>query len=330
MKCKSLGFLFNVSNSRTRFLAILQPLVRSLLTISAMSLLGCACANKSCCHPDPVPEIETFTAMTMGSSEKVYPVFVTKTLGLPVLLLHELPGLTPGSLSLGQELSSRGFQTYLPLLFGRYGQNRGIAGYFQMRSTRRWTPYSSKTSGPISIDVAAMIDSISNKHPGEKIIVAGNCLTGVLPLEALTHPQVQTAVICQPAMPFVLPWKKSYRSVWPISDEKYREVAKALRRNSSKQVIFINYVGDRLAPIQRTSHMASRLAEDGFAEQLQLVIAAKSKKEARASVPSSLHDRLHWIPTASDDGHSTITGASPDDRFQFRKTLFQLLQPNSN
>gem|GEM_PF-4744061 len=40
---------------------------------------------------------------------RVYPVYQTSSPGLPVLLLHELPGLTPGLLNLALGMEDRGY-----------------------------------------------------------------------------------------------------------------------------------------------------------------------------------------------------------------------------
>src|SRR5262245_55615893 len=43
--------------------------------------------------------------------------------GPAVLLLHELPGLTPEDMLLGYRIAQQGFQVYLPVLFGKVGQD---------------------------------------------------------------------------------------------------------------------------------------------------------------------------------------------------------------
>ncbi len=59
--------------------------------------------------------------------------------GSPVLVLHELPGLSPAALRFGRRLAARGFRVYLPLLFGEPGQDdwRGSHRALLHRAPRR-------------------------------------------------------------------------------------------------------------------------------------------------------------------------------------------------
>jgi hypothetical protein len=53
----------------------------------------------------------------------------------PILLLHEMPGLTPDTLELAHCLAGHGYTVYVPLLFGNLGEDTDSNGLFLKRVT---------------------------------------------------------------------------------------------------------------------------------------------------------------------------------------------------
>lgn len=125
----------------------------------------------------------------------------------PVLLLHELTGLTPGTLAYAEELS-KDFTVYVPLLFGEKGKFsptsglwaywfRGVADFFP---GGEWgVPAHGST--PIVAWLRGVVLKIEERHAEQHIGVIGNCMTGPIPLALLDHAQVQAVVVAQPALP---------------------------------------------------------------------------------------------------------------------------------
>src|SRR5688572_29556971 len=83
-------------------------------------------------HGDPsaqsdIPGFDRYSFRFDGRGRDVY----VQGDGAPVLLLHELPGLSWPTILLAQRLVDRGFRVHMPLLFGAVGQRSGVRGYFQ-------------------------------------------------------------------------------------------------------------------------------------------------------------------------------------------------------
>jgi dienelactone hydrolase len=125
----------------------------------------------------------------------------------PVLLLHELTGLTPGTLAYAEELS-KDFTVYAPLLFGEKGTFsptsglwaywvQGIVDFFP---DGEWG-IPSQGSAPIVNWLRGVVRKIGESHAEQRIGIIGNCMTGPLPVALLDNPQVGAAVVAQPAMP---------------------------------------------------------------------------------------------------------------------------------
>jgi len=130
----------------------------------------------------------------------------------PVLLLHELTGLSPGTLAYAEELA-RDFTVYVPLLFGEKGKfslTKGLSAYW-FRGSMEFFPggewgIPSRGSLPIVNWLRGVVQQIGERHAQQHIGIIGNCLTGPISLALLNHPRVTAAVVAQPALPLRFWW----------------------------------------------------------------------------------------------------------------------------
>ncbi len=125
----------------------------------------------------------------------------------PVLLLHELTGLSPGTLAYAEALSTD-FTVYVPLLFGEQGKlsvMSGLRAYwfqglFDFFPSGEWG-VPSDGSAPIVNWLRGVVQKIGDQHRGQHIGIIGNCMTGPIPLALLDHQRVKAVVVAQPALP---------------------------------------------------------------------------------------------------------------------------------
>lgn len=120
--------------------------------------------------------------------------------GPSIVLLHELPGLSPEDLALAERLAREGFTVHLPLLFGEAGQDRFFVGYFQSCARSEFECSAASTTSPIVGKIREVCRSVGERARSP-IGVIGMCLTGAFPL-ALLGDGVEAAVLCQPTLPF--------------------------------------------------------------------------------------------------------------------------------
>lgn len=304
------------------------PALYLLASGFALLLGSCGCATNPCNRCDDPPSLARFDMgeFSPGKETKGYPYLLTKTGRKPLLLLHELPGLTAGTMDLSLDLQEEDYKVYTPKLFGKYGQNKGLWALPQSWFTGRWRTLSWNGVGPISDDTRSMVDQIGATNPGRSVTVIGNCFTGTLPLELISHSRVETSIICQPALPFVLPTSESSKSAWPISNERLDASIKAMKENRNKRLIFIQYADDKFAPLVRIKRILARLECFDLLKQTDIVVAANSMESARAAFDSeSQRQRIHLVKVCDSSCHSTITGAQNPDRGEFRSVLLKLL-----
>ena len=130
-----------------------------------------------------------------------------------VLLLHELTGLTPGTLAYAEDLS-KDFTVYVPLLFGKKGTFSPASGLwaYWFRGMTEFGPggewgVPTQGSAPIVSWLRGVVQTIGNRHAQEPIGIIGNCMTGPLPIALLDHPRVGAVVVAQPALPMRFWWQ---------------------------------------------------------------------------------------------------------------------------
>lgn len=310
-----------------------RPGVLAAVLLGAHLLGSCGCAMVKCAAEERPPRKDYFEEERFAPAPgaKGYPVYITGSGEKPVLLLHELPGLTPGALGLARDLEKHRWKVYTPRLFGAFGQNSGMKGLVQTVSSGRFRILTCTDVGPIRRDVGNMLDQIAVRHPGEPITVIGNCLTGTVPLDMLVRPEVRTVVLCQPAMPFQIPGLERGKDVWPISAERLEAVLAALERDEEKRVIFVQYADDCVADVTRSAGMVRTLVGRKLGKQVHVIVAGSSEEEARRAYGASgTRVGLHPMAVRDPAGHSTITGACPCDRERFRDELFSLLGRGSD
>lgn len=200
--------------------------------------------------------------------------------GPPLVLLHELPGLSPDDLALAKCLSQQGFSVYLPLLFGEAGQNRIFAGYFQSCAKPDFECSSLSRSSPVIAKLSEICRRIGEQARGP-VGVIGMCLTGTFPL-ALLGGGVQAAVLCQPTLPFNAFFMRpigAQRRVLGLASE---DVDRAVKTRIS--ILAMRYRNDSLCPTERF-----RALRENFRERLaQIEIESENGRHSTLAADLNL------------------------------------------
>lgn len=146
------------------------------------------------------PDISGFTTERFTNGSKTRRVFVVGE-GPPVLLMHELPGMSWATMLLAQRLADRGFTVYAPLLFGGIGQSNGFTGYLQSCFGPDWNCTDPHGPSRVLTWLHALATDIAKRHAGMRMGAIGMCLTGSFPLALMDIPQMYAGVMSQPALP---------------------------------------------------------------------------------------------------------------------------------
>ncbi|WP_416899680.1 MAG: dienelactone hydrolase family protein [Minwuia sp.] len=184
--------------------------------------------------------------------------------GAPVLLLHELPGMTPECLDLASRLRGEGFRVLMPLLFGEPGRTDSL-GTLSNRCVRRdFAAWRRGDSGPVGDWFRGLVREVSDRAGGRAVGVIGMCMTGNFAVMLLAEPEVGGAVTCQPA-PLVFPlFPPSNRADLGLSEaelEASRQRAEAMPKPA---LLGYRFASDLLSPRARF-----RRLEDVFGDSFR-------------------------------------------------------------
>ena len=134
-------------------------------------------------------------------STKITHRVITAGHGPPVVLMHEITGMTPLFLNLARRIVDHGYRVYLPHFFGPLDKRDTAAGLlFCLR--HEFKVFSSHGDSPIAAWLHLLCDRASTECGNHPVGVIGLCLTGNIVMSALAHPAVSLGVMCEPALPF--------------------------------------------------------------------------------------------------------------------------------
>lgn len=192
----------------------------AMAVVLSLSLAGCGATQLGMCAPHTREEPTPTRNWTECFNEPVAHAGITHsvycrndgTAKPPIILLHEMTGLTPGTLAYAEELS-KDFAVYVPLLFGEKGRFSPASGLwaYWFRGLIEFFPggewgIPSHGSTPIANWLRGVVRDIGSRHPDDGIGIIGNCMTGPIPLALLDHPRVRAVVVAQPALPMRFWW----------------------------------------------------------------------------------------------------------------------------
>ncbi|MCP9471421.1 MAG: hypothetical protein NNA30_01635 [Nitrospira sp.] len=239
--------------------------IQALIVILLLQT-GCGAAQFAACAPHVkemgTPQrtwVECFTDPLSheGTAHSVYCLNEDASKP-PVILLHEMTGLTPGTLAYAEELAND-FTVYVPLLFGEKGSfspTRGLWAYWFGGMIDRF-PYGEwgipPRGSPAIVEwLRRLVREVGARHQGQPIGIIGNCMTGPLPLALLDHRQVKAVVVAQPALPMKL---------WRYSDEDRASLGLSpddleVARRSSAKIYGLRFETDCMA--DRAKHLMLR------------------------------------------------------------------------
>jgi dienelactone hydrolase len=192
-------------------------------------------------------------------------VHVTGT-GPPVLIMHELPGLTPSALGLGRRLAKAGFTTYLPLLFGEAGMSEVTGSYRQLCVSREFARLEAGVSAPIVDWLRGLAGELSTRHGGSNVGAIGMCLTGAFVIPLILEPCVTAPVAAQPGVPFSVSFRAIGigRGEWMtqinVSDADL-DAAAARARAENLSLLATRFESDRICPAERLDRLQQAFGE---------------------------------------------------------------------
>lgn len=185
-----------------------------------------------------------------------------KGAGPGVVLIPEVPGITPEVLGLADHLVDAGFTVVIPSPFGEPGRSAsarymlGVVARICVSSEFR--AFAVGVHRPITDYLRAVAADLAARTPGKGVGVIGMCATGGFALAAAIDDSVLASVLSQPALPF--PISRARRVDLPMSADDFDRVAERANRGEVC-ALGLRFSEDVSAPRERFDAVKKRLGD---------------------------------------------------------------------
>ena len=203
----------------------------------------------------------TFTAA--GFTRDVY----RKGSGPGVVVVHEIPGITPKVQAFAEDVVARGFTVLMPSLVGTPGKDVS-APYLASSMTRvcvarEFTNWALHSTSPIIGWLRALARNLHQEVGGPGVGAVGMCFSGGFALAMMVDDILVAPVLSQPSLPFAV--GKERGADLNLSPDDALVVAR--RAAEGCQVLGLRFTGDKLVG-SRFDQLRSLLGESFLAVEL--------------------------------------------------------------
>ncbi|MEZ4225152.1 MAG: dienelactone hydrolase family protein [Polyangiaceae bacterium] len=126
--------------------------------------------------------------------------------GHGVVIMHEIPGITPEVAGFSRRVADAGFAVYMPHLFGTPGREFSVPYMFGQLAracvSREFAVLARNESSPITDWLRALCRHAHAECGGPGVGALGMCLTGNFALALMVDDSVMAPVLSQPSLPF--------------------------------------------------------------------------------------------------------------------------------
>lgn len=246
------------------------------------------------------PTYDTLADFTIGSftyHNETKPIY-RKGHGPGVVIIHEIPGITPQVADFARRVADAGFTSVLPVLFGTPGKPMTV-GYAIGQIVRacisnEFYCFATKQSSPVTEWLRALCRQVYAECGGPGVGAIGMCLTGGFALALMVDPSVMAPVLSQPSLPF--PIGQARRAAIGLSDQELAVVKE--RAATGCTVLGLRFTEDGAVPANRFATLRRELG-DGF-----MGIEIDSSPGNPHGIPQAAHSVLTAHFT-DQEGHPT-------------------------
>jgi dienelactone hydrolase len=208
---------------------------------------------------DPLDDFEHASFTHDGETKAVF----RKGTGPGVVVISEIPGVTPLVADFGRRVVNRGCTVAMPSLFGTPGRAR-TDGYVARSMvgacvSKEFACLATGTTSPVTVWLRALARDLHDRAGGPGVGAVGMCLTGGFALAMMVDPVVVAPVLSQPSLPL------------PVGDRRKRDLgisaddleAVKARIADGACVLGLRFRKDPVVPEARFDRLRAELG-DGF------------------------------------------------------------------
>ncbi len=152
-------------------------------------------------------DIEGFTRAPFTYADHTRDVY-RRGSGPAVVVMTEIPGITPPVLAFAERVVAEGFTVFMPHFFGPPGKPLSV-GYAlgqiaRVCISKEFTVLAARASSPVTDWLRALCRHAHAECGGPGVGAIGMCMTGNFALSLMVDPSVMAPVLSQPSLPFGL------------------------------------------------------------------------------------------------------------------------------
>lgn len=218
----------------------------------------------------PDDTLRDFDRGTFTHEGKTRTVFRQGT-GPAVIVISEMPGITPKVLEFARRVSAIGCTAVLPHLFGRPGQaypNPAVDGKLRTARvfadsivpaciSREFTVLATGKTSPVVSWLRGLAAEEHRRCGGPGVGAVGMCFTGGYALAMATDDRLLAPVLSQPSLPYGITARQR-RSI-DISPDDLAKVKQ--RCANGLTVLGLRFRGDKTSPGERFEYLREQLGE---------------------------------------------------------------------
>jgi dienelactone hydrolase len=214
--------------------------------------------------------LEDFTCRDVAVDGTVKRVYVTGS-GPAVVVLAEMPGISPHLARFARWVADAGFTAYVPSLFGRDGAvgdaAEGAELFGRLCLSAEFRALGGGQTSPVTAWLRGLARLAHDEQGGPGVGAVGMCFTGNFALTMMLEPAVLAAVLSQPSLPFDAP------GALEISPEDMAAVRRRLD-TEDLTVLGLRFDGDLICRRERFDAYSQALGDRFVARTLPSEAAA--------------------------------------------------------
>jgi dienelactone hydrolase len=207
------------------------------------------------------PELPGFTQTVFTHDGKARTVYRIGS-GPAVVVIAEMPGITPRVADFARRLPGQGFTAVLPVLFGTPGKPQTNGQLFkslvEVCVSREFALLARRRNSPVTDWLRALARHEHEACGGPGVGVVGMCLTGGFALAMMADETVLAPVLSQPSLP--IPLGAARRSDLGI-DEATLSRVKDRCAAEQLSVLGLRFTRDKTSPPERFARLRAELGD---------------------------------------------------------------------
>lgn len=200
--------------------------------------------NRDVTKNDPLEDFSTRKITLNGVTKTVY---VTGT-GPAVIVMAEMPGISPHVARFSRWVREAGFSVYMPSLFGQDGKiasaDEGAEVFRHACISAEFRAFAGNGASPVTQWLRSLARFAHEECGGPGVGAIGMCFTGNFALSMMLEPSVLAPVLSQPSLPMDAPAEIE------SSAEEIERVRERLEREDLT-ILAYRFKGDKFCQAQR-------------------------------------------------------------------------------